>query len=176
MRLLITSLLLFLHNFSFSQSKEDIIIKPIDIGYLNSLVLELCNQRTSDSSIHKTSNPVTFKCAEYQSSYMSRYSICTHNNDSLHRGVKLENMSQRLDRFNRSKVLKGSASEICTFATFKYGKTTYTELANHILDNFYRSESHMDAILTKYKYGDFSCSEGVWNGQKGVYVTGFFSY
>jgi hypothetical protein len=176
MRLLITSLLLFLHNFSFSQSKEDIIIKPIDIGYLNSLVLELCNQRTSDSSIHKTSNPVTFKCAEYQSSYMSRYSICTHQNNKEHRGVTLNDMSDRLKRFNRPITISFAASEICTFAVFKYGVTTYEELANHILDNFYNSKDHKLAILTKYKYGDFSCSEGVWNGQKGVYVTGFFSY
>ena len=175
MKLLFTLLLLFIHNFSFSQSKEDVIIKPIDIGYLNSLVLELCNQRTADSSVVKTSNIVTFKCAEYQSSYMARYSICTHKNDSLHRGVKLENMSQRLGRFNKSKLVRGSASEICTFATFKYGKTTYVELANHILNNFYSSESHMDAILTRYKYGDFSCTEGIWEGQKGVYVTGVFS-
>ena len=112
MKLLFTLLLLFIHNFSFSQSKEDVIIKPIDIGYLNSLVLELCNQRTADSSVVKTSNIVTFKCAEYQSSYMARYSICTHKNDSLHRGVKLENMSQRLGRFNKSKLVNKDQSEL----------------------------------------------------------------
>jgi|LakMenEpi03Aug12_release.lakeMendotaPanAssembly.Ray.scaffolds.fasta_scaffold127382_3 hypothetical protein len=176
MKLLFTLALLVINNFSFSQSKEDVIIKPINIGYLNSLVLELCNQRTNDSSVFKTSSLVTFKCAEYQSSYMSKYSICTHNNDYVHRGVILENMRQRLDRFNEPKVVSGSASEICTFATFNYGKTTYSELANHILNNFYRSKSHMDAILTRYKYGNFSCTEGVWEGQKGVYVTGFFGY
>jgi hypothetical protein len=176
MKKLFLILLLIIHNFSFSQSKEDVIVKPVNVGYLNSLVLELCNQRTLDSSVFKTSNPVTFKCAEYQSSYMARYSVCTHNNDKVHRGVLLSNMSQRLERFNKPKVVGGSASEICTFATFKYGKTTYVQLANHILNNFYRSESHMDAILTKYKYGNFSCTEGVWEGQKGVYVTGFFSY
>jgi hypothetical protein len=175
MRLLFVLVFLIVHNFSFSQAKEDVIINPIDIGYLNSLVLELCNQRTLDSSVLKNSNPVTFKCAEYQSSYMSKYSVCTHKNDKVHRGVLLGDINDRLSRFNKPKIITGNSEEICTFATFKYGKTTYEELANHILNNFYSSKSHKNAILKTYPYGDFSCTEGVWEGQKGVYVTGFFS-
>jgi hypothetical protein len=175
MKKVFTILFLFLHNFSFSQSKEDVIIKPIDIGYLNSLVLDLCNQRTLDSSVHKTSNPVTFKCAEYQSSYMAKYSVCTHDNDKVHKGVLLKDIVDRRDNFNLNQELRGSMGEVCTFAVFEYGKTTYEELAVHIMNNFFGSTPHRKTIFISYPYGNFSCTEGTWGGQKGVYVTGFFS-
>jgi hypothetical protein len=172
-----TFLILFflLYSFSFAQTSGDTIKGSINVKFLNSLVLDLCNQKTSDSSVFKKSNPITFKCAEYQSSYMSKYSICTHDNDKIHKGVLLEDIVDRRDNFNLNQELRGSMGEVCTFAVFEYGKTTYEELAIHIMNNFFGSTPHRKTIFISYPYGNFSCTEGTWKGQKGVYVTGFFS-
>jgi hypothetical protein len=172
MKGLITLLVLFLSGVSYSQTRKDIIPNNIDINYLNSLVLQICNERTKDSSVFKTSNSTTFKCAEYQSSYMSKYSVCTHNNVNTHKGVVLSSITDRKKYFDKNGQLL-SIAEICTFSPLE--KMTYEDLANRIIDNFFLSEPHKKTIFNNYDYGSFSCSLGTYKGQTGVYVTGFFS-
>ena len=164
-----------LSGFSFAQTSQDIVTYPININYLNSLVLKTCNERTPNLSVLKKSNPVTFKCAEYQSAYQANYRVCTHTDTEYFRGYRLETINSRKEIFNKPKQLDGSIAEICTFATINYGVTTYGELANHIMDNFFNSNPHRKTIMIDYPFGDFSCTQGVYNGQKGVYVTGVFS-
>jgi len=175
MKKLILILVVILHGFGFAQNRKDIITKSFDIVYLNKLLLEVCNERTSIIGVFKQSNSVTFKCAEYQSSYQAKYSICTHDSYNTHRGMVLEGITDRINKFNTSKKLNGSAAEICTLSPFIYGVTTYEELVNNILNNFYNSEPHRLTILLDFMYGDFSCSVGRYEGRDVFYVTGFFS-
>lgn len=175
MKKFILLIIFVLSGFSFAQTSNDIVVYPINTKFLNSLVLELCNQMTSNSGVVKKSHPVTFKCAEYQSSYQAKFSVCTHNNTEHFRGYLLESVVNRREVFNKPEQLMGSMAEICTFATVDYGVTTYGELAKHIMSNFFESSPHKKAILNDYPYGDFSCTQGVYKGQKGVYVTGMFS-
>jgi len=172
MKKLVTLLSLLLSVVGFTQTRKDIVPNNIDINYLNSLVLQICNERTKDSSVFKTTSSVTFKCAEYQSSYMAKYSICTHNNLNTHRGVTLKTIVDRKKYFDKSSV--NSIAEICTFATVTK-KVTYEELANTIIDNYFLSSVHKKTIFNDYPYGSFSCTVGTYEGQNGVYVTGFFS-
>jgi hypothetical protein len=175
MKKLATLLFLLLIGVSFAQTSQDIITQPIDIKYLNSLVLKTCNDRTPNLNVLKQSHPLTFQCAEYQSAYQSKYSVCTHTDTTYFRGYHLKTIVNRMEFFNKSVQVNGSIAEICTFATIDYGETTYGELATHIIDNFFGSNPHRKTIMIDYPYGDFSCTQGVYDGQKGVYVTGFFS-
>jgi hypothetical protein len=171
MKKLVTLLVLFLSVVGFTQTRKDIVPINIDINYLDSLVLQICNERTKDSLVVKTRNSVTFKCAEYQSSYMAKYSICTHNNSNTHRGVTLKTIADRKKYFDKTSI--NSIAEICTFTTTN--KMTYEELANRIIDNYFLSPAHKKTIFNDYPYGSFSCTVGTYKGQNGVYVTGFFS-
>lgn len=175
MKKFVLLIIFVLSGFSFAQTSKDVITYPINVKYLNSLVLETCNQRTASVGILKQSNQVTFKCAEYQSAYQSKYSICTHDNDKYFRGQLLSTMVNRREFFNKPVELMGSMSEVCTFATFTYGVTTYGDLSNHILDNFFSSPPHKKTIFNNYPYGNFACTYGKYEGFEGVYVTGFFS-
>jgi len=172
-------LFFLLYSFSFAQTSGDTIKGSINVKFLNTLVLEVCNKKALDSLIpNKKTNDVTRKCAEYQSSYLSNFRPPKekfHDNQYSYRNIFLPSLSDRVSEFNKPKSLIGSSSEICSFIVVKYGKTTYGELANYIIDKFIKSPSHASAIFTSYPYGDFSCTEGIWEGQKGVYVTGVFS-
>jgi len=172
MKKLITLLFLVLSGISYSQTMSDIVPKNIDINYINSLVLQICNERTKDSSVFKIPNSFTFECAEYQSSYMAKYSVCTHKDLNIHKGVILTSISDRKNYFDKNGELT-SIAEVCTFATID--EITYEELANKIIDNFFSSTPHRKTIFNNYPYGSFSCSYGTYDGQSGVYVTGFFS-
>ena len=175
MRKIFLLVVFVLTGFSFAQTSQDVITQPINIVYLNSLVLKTCNDRTPNLRVLKQPHPVTFKCAEYQSAYQSKYSVCTHTDTTYFRGVHLKTIANRIEFFNKPVQLNGSIAEICTFATINYGVTTYGELATHIIDNFFGSVPHRKTIMIDYPYGNFSCTQGIYDGQKGVYVTGFFS-
>jgi hypothetical protein len=174
MKKVFTLLVSVLFGVSFAQTRKDTITGNVDINYLNSLVLQVCNERTKDHSVSKTSNTITFKCAEYQSSYMAKYSVCTHDDNMLHKGVKLVTIVDRKKYFDKNNEIY-SIAEVCTFAYFEKGVVTYEDLANHVIDNFFKSTPHRNTILNDYPYGNFSCTLGTYDGQRGVYVTGFFS-
>ena len=174
MRKLFTLLFLFLFSVGLAQTRKDTITGSVDIEYLNSLVLQICNERTKSSNVFKTPTTTTFKCAEYQSSYMAKYSVCTHDNDKVHRGIILPDIRDRVNYFNKGGQ-PTSISEICTFSYFDIGEITYEELANNIMNNYFNSEPHRKTIFVSYPYGNFSCTLGTYKGGGGVYVTGFFS-
>jgi|688.fasta_scaffold930064_1 hypothetical protein len=176
MKKVFTILLFVLTSFSFGQTSKDTIKGKLDVKLLNTLLLDLCNQRTSGDNFYKQSHPVTRECAEYQSSYLSVFNpvdVLFHKNEFNHQGLSFKTLSDRKKHFDKNRELC-CMTEICSFVVVKYGKTTYLELANHILDNFEKSPHHRTAIFESYPYGDFSTTNGVREGQKGVYVTGVF--
>lgn len=174
MKNILVILFVVLVNSCFGQSRKDtVVFDKINVTYLNSIVLEICNERIKDSGVVHKYNEVNFKCAEYQSSYMANYSICTHKNNKSYRGVFLTEPIDRRNYFDKSGVLNIGA-EICTVKTLQT-KMTYEDLANGILNNFFKSEPHRKTIMIDYPYLSFSCTVGSYNGYNAVFVAGYLS-
>ena len=175
MRKIFLLVVFVLTGFSFAQTSKDVVTLPINTTYLNSLVLEICNQR---SGIVREYNDILGKCSEYQSTYMAKYNVCVHDDTLTHKGVILFDHESRESFFDKKDEINVK-SEICCFIILKNNDITYYQLSNKIYDKFYSSDSHKSSLINpNYTLTSFSCTYGVYKGEYGVYygvyVTGVF--
>lgn len=190
MKNILTILSIFLFGVLNAQTRKDTIGNNLNIKYLNSLLLEVSNEITKDSGITYKYNDIAFKCAEYQSSYLSvnakihNQNKNWHRNYKEHRGVLLNSLSDRQKYFDTKQTL-GSVAENCTLE-YLDPSMTYETLAKSTIQNFLDSEPHKNVLLgkiIKLKFLSYSATEGTYtfhNGigvvtEKVVFVVGYFS-
>ena len=143
----------------YSQTKNDVVdFKHLNVELFNKTIFDECNKVRKENGVKPlVYDKICSYSANYQSEYMSNFSVLSHRNTNVFKSQLLHNVGERFEFFYKKyneKRFYVMTAEICTVfekvTTINYvgiNTKTYQNYAEEIIKGFLNSKYHKIAML-----------------------------